>query len=293
MFGVFARHWRGGSGVWVGVLLSLLIPAVVFFGMLYSQAYLELYSGPQVRIAAVIAGASLATVAALWLLVGNWRAASKAKAPRRWLLTRGISRLVALAGAAATCLPWLFIAPQVVNNMQGILADFEDNGKKATYTLVVDGDRLEVTGFVTWSLQAAFSQALDNNPGVRLVVLNGPGGNATVGLRLAGIIKSRHLDTMTTRFCASSCTMMFAAGQRRLLQDGAQLAFHEVFANGGGKSGWNPIVDLIQARYRATWRADGIPDDFIDHVFRTPGDQAWIPSNEELTAANVVTEVTN
>ena len=277
----------------MGILLSLVVPAVVFFGMLYSQAYLELYTGPQIRIAAVLAGAALATVAALWLLVGNWRTASKAKAPRRWFLTRWISRLVALAGAAATCLPWLFLAPKAVNNMQGTLADMEDNGKKATYTLAVDGDRLEVTGWVTWSLQAAFSKALDDNPGIRIVVLNGPGGNANVGLRLAEIIKTRHLDTMTTSFCASSCTMMFAAGQHRILQNGAQLAFHELFSRGDSKSGWSPIVDLFQARYRVAWRADGIPDDFIDHVFRTPGDQVWTPSNEELTAANVVTEVTN
>ena len=293
MFGLFARHWRGGSGVWIGVLLSLALPTLVFFVMLYSQAYLEVDRGPHARIAAVLAGAFLATVAALWLLVGNWRAASKARAPRRWFLTRWVSRFLGLVGAAATCLPWLFVAPRTVSNMEGVLADLEDHGKKATYALSVENDRLVVTGWVTWSLQAAFAQALDDHPGIRIVVLNGPGGNAAVGLRLAALIKTHHLDTMTTSLCASACTMMFTAGQRRIVQAGARLAFHEVFATFGQKGGWNPIVGLIETRYRDAWRADGIPDDFIEHVFRTPGDQIWIPSTEELMAANVVTEVAN
>lgn len=292
MFGFFSRQWRGGFGVWLGLIFSLGLPCVVFVAMVYSQAYLELDRGPYARIAGSITGALLATLAALWLLVGNWRAAAKSKSPGRWFVTRWFSRLVALAAAAATCLPWIYLAPVAVTNMQAVLHDEGLDGQKAEYTLAVEGDRLVVTGWVLWSLQDALVKALDDNPNVHTLVLNGPGGNATVGLRLSKLIKSRHLDTMTTRFCGSACTIMFAGGQRRVVKNGAQLSYHAVFSTGNSKSvSWSPMVGLIESRYRDVWRAEGVPDDFVDRAFRTPGDQAWTPTNEELIAANVATEI--
>ncbi len=292
MFGLFSRHWRGAIGVWVGLAFSLILPVAMFFVMIYSQAYLELDRGPYARMAGATGGAIFSTLAAIWLLVGNWRTASKSISPRRWFVTRWLSRIVALAGAAATCLPWLYIAPQAVTNMQAILKDQDYVGQKPAYTLDVNGDELAVTGWVTWSLQDALVKALDDNPGVRTLVLNGPGGNAAVGLRMSNLIRSRQLDTMTTRFCASSCTIMFAGGHRRLIQKGARLAYHELFATFKTTSGgWNPMIDLLESRYRDVWRAEGVPSDFIDHVFRTPSDQVWTPAAEELLAANVVTDV--
>ena len=155
----------------------------------------------------------------------------------------------------------------------------------APQLVTVDGDRLIVDGSFAWGLLDKVSSALNADGQIRTIVLDSPGGHVGVGTRMAAIIKSRGLDTLTTKLCASACTMAFAAGQQRLLRKGAKLGFHAV-------SGESPnAIALAQTRAIDYWHSVGATEDFITRIFETPANDVWYPTPDELRRANIVTGI--
>ena len=291
MLGIIGRNWRGEMGFWTSLLLfSVALPAFLFWFIPYTQAILELEATPNIRIVVAVTMVTLFGAIGFWQLGGTWRASSKARAPGHWLVLRWFARLVALA-AAAVSLIFVGIMPRGMAHLRAIATDTDKIGKMG-YTLSVDGDNLIATGAVTWGLHDAFIKVVADNPNLKTVVLNGPGGHVAVGLRLAALIKERQLDTMTTQMCASTCTMMFGAGKRRLLRNGAKLGFHaETPTFTADNGGPNPVLRMTEERTKAFWRDAGVPDDFVAHIFATPGESLWTPTNSELLKAKIITEV--
>ncbi|HVI89036.1 MAG TPA: hypothetical protein VM659_12075, partial [Dongiaceae bacterium] len=127
---------------------------------------------------------------------------------------------------------------------------------------------------------------LDATPGVQVVHLNSPGGIAHEGYLLSRLITERHLATYTSVLCASACTEAFLGGSPRYLAKDAKLGFHSASRSLGGTS-WDVVNDALRRFYKEA----GLPDAFIDRALRTPPNDVWFPTNEELRAAHVVDEV--
>lgn len=284
MFKIIGRQWRGEAPFWLSVLVvSLLLPPLAVFG---GVSWLSVYTLDATASSSIVAALIVFTLIALlavWQLVGTWRATSKSKAPGRSVVSRWLGRTVAIASFALAAVAFATM-PGVVANYYAEATDADWIGQKG-HTLAIDGDQITVDGYMSWGLYNEFVVALNDNPDIKTVVLNSPGGHYAVGLRMGRLIRAHGLDTLTTEMCGSACTFAFLGGERRMLQKGAQLGFHAMAGN------TQTVLERMQRHASETLKAADVPDDFIERVFATPAEDVWYPTLRELREANVVTDV--
>lgn len=283
MLTFFGRQWRGEAPFWVSVLLvSLVLPLALIVGGTQWLGADTIESTPQRSIVTCAIIFSVIAVVGVWQFVGTWRASSKSKAPGRWWITRWMARTVALAALALTA----FVLSTVPPNMARFYSEMNDTdfiGQQG-HTLTVDGDRVIITGQLSWGLYDKFVEALKNDQ-VQTVVLNSNGGHYAVGRQMAVLINENGLDTLTTEMCASACTFAYLGGHSRTLQSGARLGFHAPSGN------TDQVLSNVGAHMAGVLRTANVPDDFVQHVLATPGDKVWFPTVDELQQANIVTDV--
>jgi hypothetical protein len=283
MFKFIGRHWRGDANFWLSVALSIVLPISIIAVGSQWVGIDALQDTPQSRLFQAAALFSLLVGVGIWQLIGTWRASSKNKAPARWMLTRWVARVTALA-MAATALVFASVLPKAMTELYATATDTDKIGQQG-YSVTVDGDRLIVSGAFARGLLDKAERALAENKQIQIAVLEGPGGHVGVGTRLGDMIKAHGLDTLTNEFCASACTEAFIWGKNRYLRSGAKLGFHSV--SGESK---NAIV-MGKRRALENLRAAGLTEDFIARSFEVPGDRLWYPTYDELREANVITEI--
>lgn len=278
------RHWKGESPFWLGFLgwtlaLTLLVYVI---GMLWLTQW-SLQDTPTSRMMQGVIVFALIGGAAIWQLVGTWRASSVTKAPERWLVTRWFAR----AAAAIVAIIGLLMLSAMPKGMSSLYQEATDQdwiGQNG-YSVTIEDENLVISGYMAWGVLDAVKRELAANPGIQMFVLNSPGGHVGVGTRLYDIVKAHGLDTYSTEQCASACLLPYLAGNNRYLQQGAKLGFHSVGGEGGNS------ISAGTAKVLAIYRAAGVPEPFIERMLATPVESAWWPSPKELVAANVVTEM--
>lgn len=284
MLKFIGRQWRGEAPFWLSVLvISLLLPGLIVLG---GVSWLSVYTIDATAYSSIVAALIVFTVIAIiavWQLVGTWRATSKNKAPRRSFVSRWLGRTVALASFALAAVAFATM-PGVVANYYAEATDADWIGQKG-HILEIEDDNLTISGYMSWGLYDEFVEALNNNPEIKTIILNSPGGHYAVGLRMGRLIRAHGLDTLTTEMCGSACTYAFLGGERRMLQKGAQLGFHAM----GGNT--QAVLERMQRHATETLKAADVPDAFIERVFETPSEDVWYPTLRELREANVVTDV--
>lgn len=87
--------------------------------------------------------------------------------------------------------------------------------------------------------------------------------------------------------CLSACTLVFLAGNRRKLREGAQLGFHQY-----AQASDVPLLDTAeeQEKDRQFLKARGVSDSFLRKLFQAEHDEIWFPERQELVAAGVITD---
>jgi hypothetical protein len=151
-----------------------------------------------------------------------------------------------------------------------------------------EGSTLHVEGSYGLGGEEQVRRALDHNPGVRTVVLAGPGGRLSVGFELYDMFRERRLATRVDDECASACAFAFLGGVERSISPGGRLGFHRGSFPGLGDN------DLFETnrdlrRFLLTTARLALP--FVDRVFATPPDEIWEPTPQELLAGRVITRV--
>ena len=166
------------------------------------------------------------------------------------------------------------------------------NGDEALDTLAVsvspDGTVLSVEGAYGTGSADTVRRALDKHPGVRRVVLAGPGGRIGTAFEINRMIRNRRLATRVDTICASACTIAFLGGNDRSISPSGRLGFHQ-----GSFPGLGPN-DLYESNrdMRRFLVASGVTPEFAQRVIDTPPDEIWTPTPQELLAGRVVQRVT-
>jgi hypothetical protein len=149
-----------------------------------------------------------------------------------------------------------------------------------------DGSRMLVSGAYGTHGEEAVRRALEQNKGVREIVLEGPGGRASVGFALFRLFRERKLATHVDRGCASACTIAFLGGVERSVSPSGRLGFHRASFPGMGDDDMHDANRGI--RNFMVYSARLTPD-FARKVIETPANGIWIPTHEELRAGRVIT----
>ena len=147
-----------------------------------------------------------------------------------------------------------------------------------------DGSELEVSGPFARDLPQQLRDALAAAPHAKLLHLDSPGGLVNIGLKISELIVAHQLDTYVDRVCASACTLAFLAGTNRWLEPPARLGFHRATAPDLGS-------DQANAAFRQIYVKARVPEDFIDHVLRTPATELWYPTVTELQVSQIITAI--
>ena len=151
-----------------------------------------------------------------------------------------------------------------------------------------DGGTLYVEGSYGWGGEDAVRRALDQNPGIRTVVLAGPGGRISVGSELYEMFRTRKLATRVDDECASACTIAFLGGVDRSISPGGRLGFHRGSFPGLSD---NDMYESNRDFRRFLLYSAKLTPQFVDRVFATPPDDIWEPTPQELLAGRVINRV--
>lgn len=153
-----------------------------------------------------------------------------------------------------------------------------------------DGSTLYVEGSYGLGGEELVRRALDHNPGIRTVVLAGPGGRLSVGFELYDMFHERRLATRVDDECASACTFAFLGGIERSISPGGRLGFHRGSFPGLSD---NDLFETNRDLRRFLLYTAKLAPQFVARVLATPADDIWEPTPEELLAGQVVNRVNN
>jgi len=137
---------------------------------------------------------------------------------------------------------------------------------------------IRMDGEIDTGAALSFRRALQAAPNAKLVTLNSPGGSVQMGLLIADDIHQRQLSTYIPKRsgCYSACSFIFLAGRERKA-DG-ELGVHQIS---------NDTKDLVGAQYAISDIIEvlnrfGTPVDVMHIMFRTPPDDMYVFSQEEI-----------
>ena len=125
--------------------------------------------------------------------------------------------------------------------------------------------------------------ALPGNTVLLGIALSSPGGNLVEGVRLATAIRNARLVTGAQGTCASACFLIFAAGAKKLVFEGARIGVHSASLHG---------VETAESQAVTTWMARqaadfGVPPAIIGRMVTTTAENmAWL-SQDDLRSMGV------
>jgi len=276
--------WRDGTasftqtlyyrGVWAA--LALLIGLGSISVAVFNSSRL---TALHIAIPAVLCAAS--TLFAFWQILLTVRAAQRTR--------RSLFALSALLGLATIGLIGLTVHDRAVPALGELWAIHSGDAGMGDLDVEVsdDGKTLYVSGAYSAYSEEAVRRALDRNKTIREVVLQGPGGRASVGFALFRMFRERKLATRVDRGCASACTLAFLGGVQRTVSPSGRLGFHAASFPGMGESDMQDANRDI--RNFLIYSARLTPE-FARKVIDTPAESIWVPKREELVAGKVITQ---
>tara|TARA_Y100000996_G_C22246585_1_gene529986 strand:+ start:5 stop:637 length:633 start_codon:yes stop_codon:yes gene_type:complete len=154
-----------------------------------------------------------------------------------------------------------------------------------------------------------FFQLLSENPQITTVQLNSGGGLQADAYEISDLIIDFDLDTHVNGICHSSCTILFLAGNKRTVERGSTLGFHQLHWAAESQrvyyeyylgTDWNDEFEYAEWLYndaQATILLDmeyllerGVEPSFAIKTLQADSYDMWIPRRKELINAGVITE---
>jgi len=154
-----------------------------------------------------------------------------------------------------------------------------------------------------------FFQLLSENPQITTVQLNSGGGLQADAYEISDLIIDFDLDTHVNGICHSSCTILFLAGNKRTVERGSTLGFHQLHWAAESQrvyyeyylgTDWNDEFEYAEWLYndaQATILLDmeyllerGVEPSFAIKTLQADPYDMWIPRRKELINAGVITE---
>ncbi len=153
--------------------------------------------------------------------------------------------------------------------------------------LPFDGTTATIEGDISYGTFNSLVETLRLHPEVRTVSLHSNGGLVHAGRAIAKQIEIHRLDTHADGLCASACVLAFLAGTHRTLGPDGQLGFHGYF-DGSDVLVFNTADQ--QARDIDYLTTRGIDAVFLERAYGTLPPDLWIPDEDTLRAAGVLTD---
>lgn len=150
--------------------------------------------------------------------------------------------------------------------------------------------RASAVGRIEPGTAQAFAQFIEGQAGeIKTLYLHSPGGSVSDALAMSKLIREKKIVTVVgnNAYCASSCPIVLSGGTRRLIGKTAWVGVHQVFAadpqsGGGGLATGLSQGQTISARVQQHLVDMGISPEAWLHAMRTPSDQLYVFTTEEM-----------
>lgn len=165
------------------------------------------------------------------------------------------------------------------------------------------GGALQLTGtFDVGSAERFGAEIAARGEYVQRVVLDSPGGSVGDALRIGSLIHDKGLSTevLAGALCASSCPIVFASGKSRIASKDAAIGVHQIYAaalSGDPQSALR-VAGTAMADAQSTTgeiiahlKKTGVDPALWLLALKTPPNQLYYFSEEEMTALRLVTEL--
>ena len=185
---------------------------------------------------------------------------------------------------------------------------FELNGSTLIYDTSSASDEREQE--ITWKDVDELDAFLKSERSIKEIELNSAGGDVEAAFYMADLIIDYELDTNVNGTCESACTLMLLAGERRTVERGSWVGFHQsywdapyiqgYFERNKDSKGWSNAFEFASWMYEDTQREvlrnlqyfveRGVDAGFAIKTMKATSDDMWYPRRKELEAAGVIVE---
>ena len=171
--------------------------------------------------------------------------------------------------------------------LAGVLGTLPAHARTQTFgPFTIDSDRpgeITLGGEIDLGAALDFRRALSSAPGATTLVLDSPGGAVAIGLLIADDVDRLKLATVIPAGakCFSACSFVFLAGSSR--HAFGSLGVHQISSDSPDLvAAQRDISDIIDILTRF-----GTPAEVLTIMFRTPPDQIYVFSAEEIARFHI------
>ena len=202
----------------------------------------------------------------------------------------------------------LFLALLVPINAHSQDSKFNLVGSKLIYDTFASSNADEQE--ITWEDVDELDALLKSEQSIKEIELNSAGGDVEAAFYMADLIIDYELDTNVNGTCESACTLMLLAGERRTVERGSWVGFHQsywdapyiqsYFERNRESKGWSNAFEFASWMYEETQREGlrnlqyfverGVDAGFAIKTMKATSDDMWYPRRKELEAAGVIVE---
>lgn len=185
---------------------------------------------------------------------------------------------------------------------------FELNGSTLIYDTSSASNEQEQE--ITWEDVDELDALLKSEQSIKEIELNSAGGDVEAAFYMADLIIDYELDTNVKGTCESACTLMLLAGERRTVERGSWVGFHQsywdapyiqgYFERNKDSKGWSNAFEFASWMYEDTQREvlrnlqyfveRGVDAGFAIKTMKATSDDMWYPRRKELEAAGGIVE---
>lgn len=275
--GFIVSHWRGETPLVRAILIN-----VIGIGIALILLQQTLTGAPAAAV--ILAAVICSIVVPVWQVLGHARTC-------RVHLDEGGDPMLPWGGHLALVAVLMATLSQTIGSVLGLERFSPPPAEPAAEEkLIVSGDgTVLLSGEIDWAMLAALRSAMEAHPEIASVDLNSDGGLIYAARTIAGVVVQQGLDTTVRETCSSACTLIFAAGNRRVLPEGARLGFHRY----GRPTKFHQLLvdpDDEHAKDIRFFRSRGVSDAFLQTVYSTGNAEMWFPGREELLASGMLRE---
>jgi hypothetical protein len=157
---------------------------------------------------------------------------------------------------------------------------------------------LSAVGRIELGTAAEMARFIEGQGGeIKAVHLHSPGGSVSDALAMSKLLREKGIDTVVpdNAYCASSCPIVFAGGKTRTAGKGAWIGVHQIYAAAAAPGDINDGLahgQAISAEVQDHLIKMGVDTQAWIHAMRTPSDQLYVFTPQELTDYKLATQIT-
>ena len=161
---------------------------------------------------------------------------------------------------------------------------------------------------ITWDDVDELEIILKDNSNISSLELNSSGGDVAASNYMADLIIDYELDTVVNGTCESACTIVFLGGNKRTINRGSWLGFHQsywseenintYYEQNKEYQAWNNPFEFASWLYEDTQNdilknleyliERGVAASFAIRTMQATSDDMWYPRRKELEEAGVI-----